>query len=463
MKILSVAALALIQSLILAQNTFADTHTSLEEYEEPNSIKASVESSNYKESIKKLRDLGVDIAGVDIENNIVDVLLNDSKFNLLIEKGILPEVNFTKGVSVDALVDPEYQNAFEVESFVINAHSFFPELTKLVEIGKSLEGRSIWALKISDNAESRELDEPTILFNSMHHAREVMTPEVSLDIIEYLLTNYESDQKVKSWVDGNEIWVVPMLNVDGNAKVWAGQNMWRKNARDGHGVDLNRNYPFGWNSCNGSSGRKSADDYRGPEPASEPETRALMSLVEEIKPVFDISYHSYSQLVLYPYGCKNSSGASNQVMKEIGQEMGKLLGYRAGTPWEILYEADGSDIDWMLGEHQVIPYVIELNSRRDGFQPPYAETRDRTVELNRKGWMHLLDRLEGPGVRGLVENFNGDGFVKVYQNDKLVKNYQINPDGTFHIVLKSGEYEIISDNFTSQRINIGSKILKLKF
>jgi len=453
----SLVATLILSSLFLCQNTLAD----LEDYQEPNSIKASVESKDYKKTIKDLRGLEIDIAGVDIENNIIDILLNDEKYNLLVSKGVLPEVNWIQGVSIEAFVDEAYQNAFEVETFVRNANSYFPELTKLVEIGKSLEGRSIWALKISDNAEERELNEPTILFNSMHHAREVMTPEVSIDIIEYLLTNYESDAKVKAWVDQNEIWVVPMLNVDGNAKVWSGQSMWRKNARDGHGVDLNRNYPFSWNSCSGSSGRKSADDYRGPEAASEPETRALMGLVEAIKPVFDISYHSYSKLVLYPYGCKNSSAASNQVMKEIGQEMGKLLGYRAGTPWELLYEADGSDIDWMLGVHQVIPYVIELNSRREGFQPPYAETRDRTVELNRKGWQLLLDRLEGSGIRGMVKNFSGESFVKVYQNEKLVKNYKINPDGTFHIVLKPGEYEVRSNSFTSQAIKIGTKRLNL--
>jgi len=440
----------------------AHANANIEAYEEPNSIQASVFSKDYKDSIKLLKSLEVDIAGVDVNNHIVDVLLNLKKYNLLLSKGIIAEVNGTKGVSAETFVDEAYQNAFEVETFLRNAHAFFPELTKLVEIGKSVEGRSIWALKISDNPEKTEANEPAVLFNSMHHAREVMTPEVSLDIVEHLLTNYETDQEIKDWVDRNEIWVVPMLNVDGNAKVWEGQNLWRKNARDGHGVDLNRNYPYGWNSCNGSSGRKSADDYRGPEPASEPETRALMSLVEKIKPVFDISYHSYSELVLYPYGCRNSSGAANQVMAEIGQEMGDLLGYRAGTPWEILYEADGSDIDWMLGEHQVIPYVIELNSRREGFQPPYARTRDRTVELNRKGWKHLLRRLDGSGVRGLVQNFSGEGRVQVFQGQNLIQDYKINPDGSFHIVLKPGVYELKSSFFTAQKVEINELRIDLK-
>ena len=107
--------------------------------------------------------------------------------------------------------------------------------------------------------------------------------------------------------------------------------------------------------------------------------------------------------------------------------------------------------------------MIEVNSRREGFQPPFAGTRDRTVALNRKGWMLLLDRLEGSGVRGLIESFSGEGFVEIYQNSQLVKNYKVNPDGSFHIILNAGEYEIKSDHFISQRITIGSRVLNLKF
>jgi len=103
----------------------------------------------------------------------------------------------------------------------------------------------------------------------------------------------------------------------------------------------------------------------------------------------------------------------------------------------------------------VIPYVIELNSRSEGFQPPYRGTRNRTVELNRKGWKLLLDKLDGPGVRGVVENFSGEGSVEVFQNGELVQNYKINPDGTFHIVLTPGVYEIKSNSFVSQVVTVG--------
>lgn len=420
--------------------------------------KASLYSKNYKQDMKLIKSMDIDVAGVDYEEKIIDLLLYEKDRERLESRGLKVELNWIKGVSIDLAVDQEYKTSYEVERFVQTANGLFPELTHLVEIGKSLEGRQIWALKISDNADKRELDEPVILFNSMHHAREVMTPEVSLDIIEYLLSNYENDERVKAWVDNNEIWVVPMLNVDGNNKVWTEKALWRKNTRDGHGVDLNRNYPYGWNSCRGSSGNKNADDYRGPEPASEPETRALMGLVEEIKPVFDISYHSYSNLVLYPYGCRNSTGANPEAMISIGKEMGKLLGYKAGTPPELLYQADGGDIDWMLAEHQVIPYVIELNSRSDGFQPDYKKTRDKTVELNRRAWMLLLDKLSSSGVRGVVTNKNPNQVVKIYKASKLIQTYKVNPDGSFHIVLKPGVYELEIESLKSTSLKNKIKV-----
>lgn len=102
---------------------------------------------------------------------------------------------------------------------------------------------------------------------------------------------------------------MPMLNVDGSNQVFTHDTMWRKNAKGcpasgtcaSHtGVDINRNYPYGWASCNGSSSSTRADDYHGPSAASEPETNAMMKLVADIRPVFDISYHAYSEVAALP-------------------------------------------------------------------------------------------------------------------------------------------------------------------
>lgn len=423
--------------LVLAHNLGSDLKF-------PSNLKGSIYSKNYHQTMEELTHMGIEIAGVDYEAKIIDVLLSDSEYQRLERAGIEVELNWVNGLSSVSL-DDEYWSPDEIEQAVKKYHQTYPEITKLISIGKSLEGRDIWALKISDNAAVREVHESTTLFNSMHHAREVMGPEISMDIIDYLLTNYERDSLVRTWVDSYEIWVVPMLNVDGNAKVWSGSRMWRKNTRGGFGVDLNRNYPFNWNTCNGSSGSRSSQTYRGTEPASEPETKALMGLVEKIKPVFDISYHSYSRLVLYPFGCKGEHAQTEAVVAKVGKELGEILDYKAGTPWEILYSADGGDIDWMYGEHQVIPFVIELNSRLQGFQPKYSTTRDKTVERNRPGWQHLLNRLGESGIKGIVQDKGTsiNATIAVYHaSGKLFQNYRVNPDGTFHIVVNPGQYQL---------------------
>ena len=393
------------------------------------------------ENVKKfLKQNEFDVTGVNYQAGHIEALLSPSDLEAIETLGSRIEFSFPQNLMRGP--DQEYKSPSEIEDFVMEMHERYPEITTVKSIGKSLEGRDIWAIKISDNAKVDE-KEPTILVNGMHHAREVMTPEITTDMVEYLLSNYGSDDEVTRWVDSTEIWVVPMFNVDGNHKVWEGSSMWRKNTRGGFGVDINRNYPYGWNSCNGSSANQRAQDYRGEAPGSEPETQAMMNLVAELKPVMNISYHSYSEIVIYPYGCKPNRTPVEEAVEAIGTEIGKLIDYKPGTAWELLYNADGGDIDWMYTAHQVIPFVVEVNSTWQGFQPSYSKWRDKTVLRNRPGWMHLLRRLEGPSLQGVVKNKSIKEIrIAKAGEEKIIQTYKVNPDGTFFIMLKPGRYDV---------------------
>lgn len=396
-----------------------------------------------------LRANEFDITGVDYKTMEIEALLTHEELQRISSQKT--KIKFSFPQSLLMAPDEEYKNPNEIEDFVKEIHARFPHITELYTIGKSLEGRDIWAIKISDNP-NRDETEPVFLVNAMHHAREVMTPEITTDMIEYLVTNYGVRPEVTRWVDNTEIWVVPMFNVDGNNKMWNENSMWRKNTRNGHGVDINRNYPTGWNSCGGSSSSTSAQDYRGTAPASEPETRAMMNLVAAIKPVFNISYHSYSEIVIYPFGCRPHRTPTEAAVESIGAEIGKLIGYKPGTAWELLYNADGGDIDWMYTEHQVIPYVIEVNSgAQGGFHPSYARMRDKTVLKNRPGWMHLLNKLQGPSLQGVVRsrNFRTIKIMKSGQN-QVVQYYRINPDGSYFVILNPGRYDVIFEGSKTQ-------------
>lgn len=397
---------------------------------------------NYQNIMSYLQREGFDVLGVDLPNKIIDLNATNEELEELRKERIPFHIGSQKALS--ARLDERYLTPTEIQDFLIQTHAKFPEITKLINVGKTFEGRDIFAIKISDNASVEENDEPAILFNGMHHAREIMTTEVTTDIITYLTSNYEKagKEQVSKWINNNQIYVLPILNIDGNTKVWSGDNMWRKNTRDSHGVDINRNYPTNWGACNGSSGWKSSETYRGASPASEPETNVLMNFVASIKPVFNISYHSYSELVIYPMGCNGQRTSNKEVVEGIGQEMGRLLNYTAGTSWETLYSVDGSDIDWMYAEHQVIPYVIEVSPRSDGFQPAY-EKREATVAKNRVGWQLLLEKLETSNVHGkTIPNSKIEVSGKDVSGKNINFEYIASKDGYYNIILNNGEYEI---------------------
>ena len=414
----------------------------------------SIQAKDFKAVYQKLKIRGYDVAGVDVKNRIIDVLLTDFSSPEYME---WPGVLFLGSKSIEKKkIENRFHSYEEISKKLEEIISAYPEITKLVSIGKSVEGREIWAIKISDRASIRESEEPVVLYNSVHHAREIATAEVALDTIYYLTSNYATDSEVNQWVNQTEIWVVPVVNPDGHMKVYTKSPFWRKNTRNGFGVDLNRNYPGSWNSCFGSSGFPFANTYRGPKAGSEPETQAMMELVKKIKPSFDISYHSYSELVLYPYGCDNSVAETADVIVPIGKKMAELFitddgngSYTPGTPWEILYGADGSNMDWMYSEQQVIPFVIELGSRAIGFHPSYEEAQS-LIERARPSWGLLLDRVVASSayiqLKGKLSPTQYRVKAKLLSSSTKVsvsQTHQFRADGTTQIILLPGMYEII--------------------
>ncbi len=411
-----------------------------------------VQLSDYREGMKRIQGQSIDVAGVNLDTREADLLVNSAQSEWLSRNGYLFREVLEK-VDLSA-PDSRYQNPTKIESAMKQYAAAYPSITKLVSIGKSLQGRDIWAIQITENASKASASKPHVFFNSMHHAREVMTSEVGLDIIDQLLQGYGKDPQITQWLRNYVIDVVPMFNVDGNNLVWTSDSMWRKNARGGYGVDINRNYPYAWNSCRGSSGSRWAQDFRGDSAGSEPETQVMMNFVSSIRPVFSISYHSYSEIVIYPYGCDGQKTETHEVVEKIGKELATKLvkddgrgTYRAGTAPELLYSVDGGDIDWHYAVAGVIPYVIEVNSTSQGFQPSYAQWRDKTVAGQRAGWKYLLSRMDGASVYGQVRGPSGMGVQNAILEVRSVGGtfkQKVRPaaEGFFTVILNPGQYEI---------------------
>lgn len=433
----------------------------------PTRVVATLKLADYGRDMQVISARGYDIAGVDLDANEVDLVVEHATMKALRNEGFdvvrSKEVPLELEVPADRGLTSSYKAPGDVEALIQNYAASFPEIAAARSIGKSSQGRDIWVLRITKNAQApHDPSKPVILFNGAHHARELMSVEVPVDTIDTLLNGYGTDPKITHWVDANEIWVMPMLNVDGSNQVFTHDTMWRKNAKGcpasgtcaSHtGVDINRNYPYGWASCNGSSSSTRADDYHGPSAASEPETNAMMKLVADIRPVFDISYHAYSEVVLYPYGCQGQHVPSQAVVSDFAQKMASKLpsddspsrNYRPGTPWELLYSADGGDMDWMFHEYQVMAYAIEINGARQGFQPAFATWRQKTVTKLRGAWQLMLDRVDGPGVRGVVHEMPAGTQVEVAAapgTTAVTQSRPVNPDGSFHVVTLPGTYKV---------------------
>ncbi|UCE37397.1 MAG: hypothetical protein JSW00_18370 [Thermoplasmata archaeon] len=288
-------------------------------------------------------------------------------------------------VEIAAADDPQplgttsYHSLNETVAELVQISIEHPGITKLVSIGKSYEGRDIWAMKVSDNPDTEE-DEPEIYFNGNHHAREWLTIEVCLYILNYLTDNYATNTTITNIVDNRQIWVVPCVNPDGRqydspeddpSNHKHQQAGWRKNRRDNgdgnYGVDLNRNYDYMWGGA-GASDDTSSEVYRGTEPFSENETRAIRDFVKQHNFVFSISYHSYGQLILYPWGYTYNESKDNDLFWAVANKMSDLITNKANSsqsryiPIEgsDLYMTSGSDDDWLYGEMGIYAFCFEL-------------------------------------------------------------------------------------------------------
>lgn len=348
------------------------------------------------QQVRYFFEQGYDVASVNRRKGLVSLVMAEHELRKLQSVAVVSRREIARSP------DPEYKTPDEVEKILLETEQNYPHLASVEEIGRTIENRKIYAINLTAKfVMPGPQGKPAILFDALHHAREVMTPEVALDIVEYLTKNYETDSQVRKWMNDNSIWVIPMVNPDGNNRVWTSDSMWRKNVRGGYGVDVNRNYPYDWGACNGSSSSTGSEIYRGASASSEPETKALMGLVDRIKPILAISYHSYAGIVIYPFGCspKKVPSPDNVSYEEIGRDLAGALEndsgngtYDFGTSYELLYNVDGGSIDWMYAQHKTRAYVIEMNSDSLGFQPSYKEWRDKTVQKQRKGWQLILDR-----------------------------------------------------------------------
>ncbi|MFD9393661.1 M14 family metallopeptidase [Streptomyces sp. NPDC060000] len=309
--------------------------------------------------------------------------------------------------------DSKYHNYAEMTAEIDQRIAAYPGIMSKRVIGKSYQGRDIVAVKISDNVATDEA-EPEVLFTHHQHAREHLTVEMALYLIRELGAGYGSDSRVTNMVNGREIWIVPDLNPDGGEYDIASGSYrsWRKNRQPNSGssyvgTDLNRNWNYKFGCCGGSSGSTSSETYRGASGESAPEVKVVADFVRsrivggKQQITAGIDFHTYSQLVLWPFGWTTADTATgmtaddNAAFKAVGQKMAASNGYTAEQSSD-LYITDGSIDDYLWGTQKIFSYTFEMypsSASGGGFYPP-DEIIERETSRNRDAVLQLLENAD---------------------------------------------------------------------
>jgi hypothetical protein len=268
-----------------------------------------------------------------------------------------------------------YQTVDQVYADMKALAAKHPRFVQYVEFGQSLETRQgkarrpMAALRITSR---RDQGLPAIRLGAGVHARELPPVEIMSRFAHTLADGYGKDTTITRLVDTKDIWIVPLQNPDGRARVERGDAFWRKNTRRDRlspdGVDCNRNADDHFHQ--GTSDAY-AQDYRGAAPFSEPETQAIRDLAK--KQPFDISLdmHAYGGMVLWPPGYDTSFTPHEAAFSRIGGALGKQLGYKAGTIARTIYPSFGDTITWEYTTHKTLAFGAELDC--GSFSPDAAE------------------------------------------------------------------------------------------
>jgi hypothetical protein len=312
-----------------------------------------------------------------------------------------------------------YHNYTEIVNTLLYLNDTYPNIVDVFSIGKSWQNKDIYTIRLTN--ESNTHPKPKLLFVGYHHARELISAELPLYFAVQAATKFGVNETITHMLNYSEIYIIPALNIDAFEAV--SQNEWqRKNVHpfdedndglldedppddedgDGYiedlfywdgtnyyfirwegidddsdglqnedwvgGVDLNRNYGYQWNAtCQSGSPYPWAEDCRGPEPFSEPETQAIRDLAMANNFKYAISFHSGTEVIGYPWGYTTEPTPDDAKFQEIASNLSALTGAPYGQN-SGLYTASGMWDDWMYQNRSTFAFTCEIYTNETAWQ-----------------------------------------------------------------------------------------------
>lgn len=331
-----------------------------------------------------------------------------------------------------------YHNAAQLADDLADFVAYAPSLVQQVSIGKSVQNRDIWAVKISDNVGVEE-DEPEVYYQGAMHGDEPVGQSNAIYFIDHLLSSYGTDPSITSLVNNTEIWIVPQMNPDGFALNRRG---------NANNVDLNRNFPEGSTGPIGNA-------YDGPAMSTagrQVETVAIMNFLKAHSFTLNANFHGGAQVFNYPYD-SNGNGYADYarapddalfiaVANAYAHTNSDLLnggwpgGITNGDDW---YEVYGGIQDWSYRYLGQVSATVELyNTKR-----PSTTLLPARWNNNRQSMLDYVATAQW-GIRGIVRDVTTGAplFAKV----TIAGNTQpvfTDPDlGDYHRMTLPGTYTV---------------------
>jgi carboxypeptidase T len=410
------------KSQIVAENPGSDQNSIAEKY---NTLVMRVYFHDRDERDQLAQELGAEEAVTT--GGYLTVIRDRNLYYDLIARGLRVEIDENRSRNFSDLEIHRdtfysgYKTVEEIYAFLDQKVAQAPDLVEKVDIGDSWckahpgactlpspwNGYDLYVLHITN----RNIPGPKPVFwaDSNIHAREIATPEVFMRFIDYLLDNYDTDPDVHWLVDYHDIWLMPEVNPDGHHIVEAGGGgnspyYYRKNGdnvggggcawpptiSDHFGVDNNRNFPFKWGCCNGSSGFVCDQTYRGTAAGSDPEDLAIVNKLRTLVPdqrgpndtdpapitatgVYQ-NMHTDAEVNLFSWGWTSTQmpnfAETNNIAAHMSARNAGGNGYPFGSIINELYTVDGGAIDWAYGELGIASFSTELGGQ--DFLPPYS-------------------------------------------------------------------------------------------
>jgi hypothetical protein len=286
---------------------------------------------------KKLTILDVD----RLQTSAV-VLVSSQEFDWLSAMNFFPEIvpdaiAEANGWKLSPELNRDFHSYAQMTTELQTIANTYPNITQLYDLGHSVQGRTIWGLKVTDNPTIEE-DEPEVRICGVHHGNEYMGAELSLLLAQFLTQNYTTNSTITTLVNTREIWIIPMVNPDGR------EMSTRYNA---NGVDINRDYGYMWGAQGGSPG-----------PFSQPETQTIRMNALENPFVLSLSFHTSEEIVNYVWNYKHQRVPDNTVVEYLSNKYGSHNGYWVveGYDW---YQTMGDTNDFSYGCRGDIDWTIE--------------------------------------------------------------------------------------------------------